>query len=56
MYSYKKTSHFKEALKIINNTNEQNSYTDAEFEEDLKKYYKEYITLSLKIKKQQIKD
>ena len=36
-YSYKKLSHFNDMLKMSNEPNKINPYTDKQFEEDLKK-------------------
>ena len=40
-YSYKKLSHFNDMLKMSNEPNKINPYTDKQFEEDLKKWLSE---------------
>ena len=40
-YSYKKLSHFNDMLKMSNEPNKINHYTDKQFEEDLKKWFTE---------------
>ena len=44
-YSYKKLSHFNDMLKMSNEPNKINHYTDKQFEEDLKKWFSETKTI-----------
>ena len=44
-YSYKKLSHFNDMLKMSNEPNKINPYTDKQFEEDLKKWFSETKTI-----------
>ena len=44
-YSYKKLSHFRDMLKINNETNKIHPYTDKQFEEDFKKMLIETKTI-----------
>jgi len=44
-YSYKKLSHFDNILKMSIEPNKMFSYTDKQFEEDLKKWFNETKTI-----------
>ena len=43
-YSYKKISHFSDILLMSNKQSKINTYTDKQFEEDLKKWFSETKT------------
>jgi hypothetical protein len=46
-YSYKKLSYFNDMLKMSNEPNKMNPYTDKQFEEDLKKWFSETKTKTI---------